>query len=139
MSEPTAQPPVDARKYTPCPTPNTRTGDRSKRNARYAMKHENTSQSASFPMLKNAMSKPKHVASIMAMPSTMSAEYTCRAPRTASPRFTSTAMSTAITPMQNTMTVPSRANSSVPANALVTPLPTPAVTATSADATTSLR
>lgn len=52
------------------------------------MKHENTSHKLSLPTLKYAMSKPKHVDNIMATPSTMSPEYTCRAPRTASPRFT---------------------------------------------------
>ncbi len=41
--------------------PGTRTGGKSKRNARYDMKHENTSQSASFPMLKNASAENRHI------------------------------------------------------------------------------
>ena len=69
----------------------------------------------------------------------MSPEYTCRAPRTASPRFTTYAISTPITPTHSTMTAPSRANTSVGTSALDTPLPMPAVSATTAEAHTSLR
>ena len=42
--------------------PGTRTGGKSKRNARYDMKHENTSQKTpSFPMLKNASAENRHI------------------------------------------------------------------------------
>ena len=69
----------------------------------------------------------------------MSAEYACRAPRTASPRLTAQATAMAIMPTQNTMMLPSRANSALSISVLEIPLPTPAVSATRADAATSLR
>ena len=85
------------------------------------------------------MSNPKHVASIMAIPITMSREYTCRAPRTASPLFTMTTTAMPSKPTRITVTEPLWANTPPLPNIDDIPFPTPAVKATSAEAATSLR